>query len=127
MLLFVFKRETADEERISDWSSDVCASDLRDGGEAARRLAGAIRQRRLPCAAREGARARRLRRVPGPPGGRAGGGAFSRHRHVVLRSDERRVGNECVSPCTSRWSPYHENKKTPPHHVKIAEKPTQLQ
>src|SRR3546814_16690774 len=24
-----------------------------------------------------------------------------------LRSDERRVGNECVSTCRSRWSPYH--------------------
>src|SRR3546814_17189656 len=27
------------------------------------------------------------------------------------RSDERRVGKECVSTCRSRWSPYHENKK----------------
>src|SRR3546814_14190289 len=26
------------------------------------------------------------------------------------RSDERRVGNECVSTCRSRWSPYHEKK-----------------
>src|SRR3546814_21158441 len=26
---------------------------------------------------------------------------------VRLRSDERRVGNECVSTCRSRWSPYH--------------------
>src|SRR3546814_16677638 len=25
----------------------------------------------------------------------------------VLRSEERRVGNECVSTCRSRWSPYH--------------------
>src|SRR3546814_20474803 len=25
---------------------------------------------------------------------------------VVLRSEERRVGNECVSTCRSRWSPY---------------------
>src|SRR3546814_10722492 len=27
--LFVFKQETADEMRISDWSSDVCSSDLK--------------------------------------------------------------------------------------------------
>src|SRR3546814_16267057 len=27
------------------------------------------------------------------------------------RSEERRVGNECVSTCRSRWSPYHEKKK----------------
>src|SRR3546814_14557137 len=26
---------------------------------------------------------------------------------VLLRSEERRVGKECVSTCRSRWSPYH--------------------
>src|SRR3546814_17475253 len=26
---------------------------------------------------------------------------------VLLRSEARRVGKECVSPCRSRWSPYH--------------------
>src|SRR3546814_19026097 len=31
--------------------------------------------------------------------------------HAVLRSEERRVGKECVSTCRSRWSPYHEKKK----------------
>src|SRR3546814_20871427 len=29
----------------------------------------------------------------------------------ALRSEERRVGKECVSTCRSRWSPYHEKKK----------------
>src|SRR3546814_17968827 len=29
----------------------------------------------------------------------------------VHRSEERRVGKECVSTCRSRWSPYHEKKK----------------
>src|SRR3546814_14685639 len=29
----------------------------------------------------------------------------------VTRSEERRVGQECVSTCRSRWSPYHYNKK----------------
>src|SRR3546814_12431921 len=28
------------------------------------------------------------------------------------RSEERRVGKECVSTCRSRWSPYHYKKKT---------------
>src|SRR3546814_10941018 len=28
-----------------------------------------------------------------------------------IRSEERRVGKECVSPCRSRWSPYHSKKK----------------
>src|SRR3546814_11980685 len=29
----------------------------------------------------------------------------------VIRSEERRVGKECVSTCRSRWLPYHKNKK----------------
>ena len=26
---------------------------------------------------------------------------------LIARSEERRVGKECVQPCRSRWSPYH--------------------
>src|SRR3546814_13848454 len=41
--------------------------------------------------------------------------AFSRDlaslTEVLKRSEERRVGNECVSTCRSRWSPYHSKKK----------------
>src|SRR3546814_13149204 len=39
--------------------------------------------------------------------------AFDAHFHLHLlmvvkpRSEERRVGKECVSTCRSRWSPYH--------------------
>src|SRR3546814_18045144 len=29
---------------------------------------------------------------------------------IWFRSEERRVGKECVSTCRSRWSPYHEKK-----------------
>src|SRR3546814_3145127 len=29
----------------------------------------------------------------------------------ISRSEERRVGKECVSTCRSRWSPYHKKKK----------------
>src|SRR3546814_13548592 len=29
------------------------------------------------------------------------------HAHGVVRSEERRVGKECVSTCRSRWSPDH--------------------
>ena len=39
---------------------------------------------------------------PTPPGNAAG--AFP---HWGSRSEERRVGKECVQPCRSRWSPYH--------------------
>src|SRR3546814_17417308 len=31
---------------------------------------------------------------------------------ISMRSEERRVGKECVSTCRSRWSPFHEKKKT---------------
>src|SRR3546814_3655170 len=34
------------------------------------------------------------------------GGEADEARHLV-RSEERRVGKECVSTCRSRWSPYH--------------------
>src|SRR3546814_11800922 len=30
-----------------------------------------------------------------------------RHEELIARSEERRVGKECVSTCRSRWSPYH--------------------
>src|SRR3546814_13888187 len=41
-------------------------------------------------------------------GGRALDGRFYNARAVYLiRSEERRVGKECVSTCRSRWSPYH--------------------
>src|SRR3546814_14675729 len=36
------------------------------------------------------------------------GCARSRRRaETALRSEERRVGKECVRPCRSRWAPYH--------------------
>src|SRR3546814_10011299 len=31
----------------------------------------------------------------------------NRLEHPTRRSEERRVGKECVSTCRSRWSPYH--------------------
>src|SRR3546814_16332876 len=35
----------------------------------------------------------------------------ARREAIVLRSEERRVGKECVSTCRSGWSPYHSQKK----------------
>ena len=37
----------------------------------------------------------------------AGMGAFSKAQEEGTRSEERRVGKECIPPCRSRWSPYH--------------------
>src|SRR3546814_11541797 len=33
--------------------------------------------------------------------------AFAKALEAIGRSEERRVGKECVSTCRSRWSPYH--------------------
>ena len=38
---------------------------------------------------------------------RISGVDLPREKRVEIRSEERRVGKECVSTCRSRWSPYH--------------------
>src|SRR3546814_18859332 len=43
-----------------------------------------------------------------------------RQRHAIAhRSEERRVGKECVSTCRSRWSPYHSKKKKQPNNSQL--------
>src|SRR3546814_20850610 len=96
--------------RISDWSSDVCSSDLLRAALVARRAAdplfdGGRRQyRHLSHLGR--------RRNAGSPDQRA----WDRRRRQLLarrpedrvrkrRSEERRVGKEFVSTRRSRWSP----------------------
>src|SRR3546814_18383792 len=89
--------------RISDWSSDVCSSDLTNAGTIA------------AVAARVGCRGGAGRRVRAGRGrGRGGVGvvvARDGRRVGAGRSEERRVGKECVSTCRSRWSPYHYKQK----------------
>src|SRR3546814_15374504 len=101
--------------RISDWSSDVCSSDLHGARE-------------LVFVYREGANA-----SPDPHANRAhmatsvaisqpadeiyrriGAEAQARQQAQALaqRSEERSVGNECVSTCRSRSSPLHYKKQT---------------
>src|SRR3546814_15287858 len=38
---------------------------------------------------------------------------FALYPRTGVRSEERRVGKECVSTCRSRWSPYHSKTKQP--------------
>src|SRR3546814_16485577 len=88
--------------RISDWSSDVCSSDLR-------KREG--RNGTVDGLAAEAEAAKRVRHeashhVAAAETHRTEVGEFHDHR-----SEERRVGEECVSTCRSRWSPYHEKKK----------------
>src|SRR3546814_9503137 len=85
---FFFKQKTAYEMRISDWSSDVCSSDL--PGQL--RHLGSREDHRLEVAV--------------PQAGPAPAVATGQHGDPD-RSEERRVGKACVSTCRSRWSPYH--------------------
>src|SRR3546814_12912701 len=116
-MFFFVKQKTAYEMRISDWRSDVCSSDLRgrfisiEGGDGAGKstqvaaLADNLRELGITVY------------VTREPGGNRSAeeirallvsGATNRWR----RSEERRVGTECVSTCRSRWSPYHYKKKS---------------
>src|SRR3546814_17537799 len=104
--------------RISDWSSDVCSSDLgtstseiaitSDFRGADLTVFGALTNADELFLAigqydvivtlegpRDYATVRKKERVLGI------------WMNTVARSEERRVGNECVSTCRSRWSPYH--------------------
>src|SRR3546814_20421669 len=92
--------------RISDWSSDVCSSDLSAiVGQQQQAFGVEIEppHRHQPgCAARQGIAQRGIYRRPTLGIALCGAEAGS--------SEERRVGKECVSTCRSRWSPYHYNK-----------------
>src|SRR3546814_11263363 len=124
--------------RISDWSSDVCSSDLELVGTLLERLhhhavdaggdqllagvarlllvepgklravehAGGVRIDALDRHLRtlEAAR-RRLQRRLGAPVGR-----LEAAEGADLRSEERRVGQECVSTGRTRWWPSHKKK-----------------
>src|SRR3546814_13409376 len=101
--------------RISDWSSDVCSSDLQLLHVAAHRRSTAKRPaaiNRDQCAVDV---ARGLAAEPQAAVGDVLLAAVALHRHGIdrcllelrcWRSEERRVGKECVSTCRSRWSPY---------------------
>src|SRR3546814_20697356 len=107
--------------RISDWSSDVCSSDLAQlgGGEQAVDdvvvAPDAVVDELVVACGTDHEQRRRLALVD-PSGeldkdlGAVVEGAHRPPGRAVAgdgRSEERRVGNECVSTCRSRWSPYH--------------------
>src|SRR3546814_13951099 len=96
--------------RISDWSSDVCSSDLtfNEGKHSTLVMCCySLRNRMYEYRASAGMIScyihRKLERCR----------CFSILVTLVQatmstrRSEERRVGKECVSTCRSRWSPYH--------------------
>src|SRR3546814_20814755 len=93
--------------RISDWSSDVCSSDL--GGlytALPTPPPGALALAEQTLAAIDAPLLyARIDMVPDADGRWL-------PMEAELRSEERRVGKACVSTCRSRWSPYHEKKKS---------------
>src|SRR3546814_13634683 len=116
--------------RISVWSSDVCASDLNLHVVPSSLPGCNTSLRRKPQRKRRSRRRHPCPRLKRICRGRAhtnltrqalnmrpdvhlpvGTPPPQRRSHLVLRSEERRVGKECVSTCRSRWSPYHYKKK----------------
>src|SRR3546814_19928321 len=100
--------------RISDWSSDVCSSDLHLLGTLPDRLPGDVLVIDGYGAAIDGQVARnrvqkgRLARpIRADDRDELACGNIQRQAAPGARSEERRVGKECVSTFRSRWSPYH--------------------
>src|SRR3546814_18202710 len=133
--VFFFKQKTAYEMRISDWSSDVCSSDLPDARDASpehpphwygacptgrtrreKERAGAVQlfasawQSTIRAACRLPAERTlflHYDEIAGDPVS-----ALEKVMHHLgdgnpIRSEERRVGKGCVSTCRSRWSTYN--------------------
>src|SRR3546814_13069218 len=123
VFFFFFKQKTAYEMRISDWSSDVCSSDLLEaqrerafdasaeyyfGRGGLISLAGYYKKAtNFLYYSREGDQPLDIYGFPGETG-------FveqQRNAGAGTRSEERRVGQESVRPCRSRWSTEHYKKK----------------
>src|SRR3546814_13669548 len=117
LFVFFFKQKTAYEMRISDWSSDVCSSDLLVAALVDRPLDDRIDQFAVAFLGFEEGRVESAgRRTIGrdfrrllPVSVRIGIEVVAR-LHARVRSEERRIGTGCVSTCRSRWSPDHAQK-----------------
>src|SRR3546814_11928761 len=107
MYIFFSKKKTAYKMRISDWSSGVCSSDLHQIRRALLGLAQGFTLILKQGEAEPGVQFRVIHPI-----------ALQRARAIMLdqvvigRSEERRVGKECVSTCRSRWSPYTKKNST---------------
>src|SRR3546814_13948818 len=112
--------------RISDWSSDVCSSDLVQFngipvGEITRisldprnpnRVLAGVRLREDTPVRVDSTAATESQGITGGSYIQISAGTPSKPllkevSKETLRSEERRVGKECVSTCRSRWWPYH--------------------
>src|SRR3546814_4907846 len=98
---FFYKQKTAYELRISDWSSDVCSSDLPPSGCPVRRA--------FPGAPAGDPVSESVAPARGSPGRRGWTGcdADAIVRPIPGRSEERRAGKDAVLTCTTRGSADH--------------------
>src|SRR3546814_2487261 len=110
--VFGYKQKTAYEMRISDWSSDVCSSDLESLRQLPRPHRATLYAPLMSCS-----------KISGAFCGDASDSCemsimrwlcscstfcqASSSSRTRTRSEERRVGKECVSTCRSRWSQLH--------------------
>src|SRR3546814_1647235 len=121
-MFFFCKQKTAYEMRISDWSSDVCSSDLSSPTLSPDGRLLVLAKRVVDFDANKASSSlwieNLLARDAAPPvrltpeDWNVNSPAFGPDGKTVYflsgkRSEERRVGKECVSPCRSRWSPCH--------------------
>src|SRR3546814_4261011 len=102
---FFFKQKTAYEMRISDWSSDVCSSDLK-GMPRRITITKSICPKAVLYSDAQFVRIILENLIDNAIK------FYNDSERVepfvnINRSEERRVGKECVSTCRSRWSPYH--------------------
>src|SRR3546814_18144544 len=113
--------------RISDWSSDVCSSDLHEDHGARRqvdagegdRSCGRSEQgldRRVPAEDLLDGRSQEIGAGAKEAGLVGVGGQRCRAVAEQVRSEERRVGKECGSTGSSRWSPSLSKQTTSYHH-----------
>src|SRR3546814_18244661 len=107
VLFFFFKQKTEYDMRISDWSSDLCSSDLvvhRDqaGDDTVKDAFGRI----ATIGQEDGGRRHQMADI-----------ADQKQATAGQRSEERSVGKECVSKCRSRGSPIHKKKNSNTHNT----------
>src|SRR3546814_2898563 len=120
MIFFFFKQKTAYEMRISDWSSDVCSSDLNTDNPHVHLLvrgrdqdgADLVISRDYISRGLRGQAERLVSLELGPRSDQEVSVTLRREvsaerwtRLDRTRSEERRVGKECVRTCRSRWCP----------------------
>src|SRR3546814_12015246 len=104
--------------RISDWSSDVCSSDLELNGKPMAGLAVQLTPGANALSTAEGIRTQMAELSKGFPPGVTWSIPYDTTPFIslsieeVVGSEARRVGKVCVSTCISRWAPDLKKKQT---------------